>query len=189
MPADRLQAIAFIRQNLHKETQPVGRHDLFASLAERLYEAREQFESALAEFDEVCALHDAEMVTIRPALVATFGGLPLLEVYKQSAIRHQKAQDVERALWWARRGVEIYGNDALNPGFAADLSRRISKYEAKLAPRPTRPIPVRQQAANQGPTYEILICRTCGDSFEREQTRGRKPIQCPRCRNAAPSSA
>jgi hypothetical protein len=182
MPEDRLQAIAYIRAKLKTETQPVSRHFMFAMLADLLYQAREEVDSALPDFDEVCRLHDAEMDSIRPALIATFGGLPLLEVYKQSAIRHQKAHDWHSALWWARRGLEVYGTDAVNAEFATDLVRRIAKYNAKLAPPPPRSGRVRRPPREQLSVYEVLVCRTCGQAFERERTRGRKPTECPTCR-------
>jgi hypothetical protein len=184
VPGDRLQAIAYLRRTLGTETQPVSRHFLFASLADHLYAAREQFNSALDEFDEVCRQHDAEMDAIRPALIATFGGLPLLEVYKQSAIRHQKRQDIQRAMWWAQRGLEVYGTEGINPEFAADLSRRIEKFNAKLAPKPAR-VPREAGPRADVPTSETLNCRTCGLAFDRERTRGRKPAECPSCRGIA----
>jgi hypothetical protein len=185
MPEDTLQAIAYIRTKLKTETGPVSRHFMIAILAERLYQAREQLDSALSEFDEVCRLHDAEMETIRPALIATFGGLPLLEVYKQSAIRHQKAHDWEAAMWWARRGLEVYGADALNAEVTADLAQRIAKYTAKMAPPPPRPPRASRPPREVAPSYEVLVCRTCGQSFERERTRGRKPSECVSCRGMA----
>lgn len=182
MPEDRLQAIAYIRTKLKSETQPVSRHFMFAMLADRLYQAREQFGSALSEFDEVCRLHDAEMDTIRPALIATFGGLPLLEVYKRSAIRHQKAHDWQTAMWWAQRGLEIYGSDAINAEVTADLEQRISKYTVKLTPPPPRPPRAMRPPVEPLWAVEVLVCRNCGQSFERERTRGRKPSECPSCR-------
>ena len=184
MPEDRLQAIAYIRAQLSTEVQPVSRHFMFAMLADRLYQAREQFGSALAEFDEVCRLHDAEMDTIRPALITTFGGMPLLEVYKQSAIRHQKAHDWTTALWWAQRGLEVYGAEALNAEVTADLAGRVEKYNAKLAPAPPRSARPQLVARKELSPIETLVCRVCGQSFERERTRGRKPLLCPSCRGA-----
>ena len=185
MPEDRLQAIAYIRAKLGTETQPVSRHFMFAMLADRLYQARDQFGSALAEFDEVCRLHDAEMEAIRPALINTFGGLPLLEVYKQSAIRHQKAQDWQAALWWAQRGLQVYGSDAVNSAVVDDLVRRADKYMVKLAPPPPPPRRVSREPREPLSLVEVLVCRTCGEPFERERTRGRKPSACPTCRGSA----
>jgi hypothetical protein len=182
MPDDRLEAIAYIRAKLKTETAPVSRHFMLAMLADRLYQARDQFGSALSEFDEVCHLHDDEMLAIRPALIATFGGLPLLEVYRQSAIRHQKEHDWQAAIWWAQRGLDVYGTDALNGDVIADLTQRIAKYTAKLGPAPARPPRVSRATPQHLPVYEVLICRTCGQEFERERTRGRKPLECLSCR-------
>jgi hypothetical protein len=189
LPEDRLQAITYIRAKLKTDTQPVSRHFMFARLADRLYQAREQFGSALSEFDEVSRLHDAEMGAIRPALIATFGGLPLLEVYKQSAIRHQKAHDWEKARWWAQRGLDVYGNEAIDVEVISGLQRRVEKYTAKVTPAPRREGPPRLVKEPLSPT-EVLVCRTCGNSCERERTRGRKPYQCAECRGDAsyPSS-
>ncbi len=190
MPDDTLKAIAYLRAQLLTESEPVSRHFAFATLADRLYGARDEFGSALAEFDDVCRSHDAEMGRIRPALIKTFGGLPLLEVYKQSAIRHQKAHDWANALWWAQRGLEVYGTDAINDEVVSDLTRRIANYSSKLDPpgQPQRPL---RLPSTDGPT-ETLVCRTCGLTFERVRTRGRKPVQCPTCREPAgriPASA
>ena len=42
-------------------------------------------------------------------------------------------------------------------------------------------------AAGSGPddVMEKLVCQTCGRSFERVRTRGRKPLQCPDCRQVS----
>lgn len=181
MPDDTLKAITYLRAQLLTEVEPVSRHFIFASLADRLYGARDEFASALEEFDDVCRSHDADMERIRPALIKTFGGLPLLELYKQSAIRHQKAHDWESALWWAKRGFEVYGTDAINSEVVSDLARRSANYMAKLAPMPPlerAPRPSRALASMS----EVLVCQNCGQTFERVRTRGRKPAECPSCR-------
>ncbi len=184
MPDDTLKSIAYLRAQLAAETAPVSRHFMFMSLADRLYGARDEFASALDEFDEVCRSHDAEMETIRAALIKSFGGLPLLEVYKQAAIRHQKAHDWQTALWWAQRGLEVYGTEAINAEVVEDLRGRIEKYTAKLSPPvPRQPRPPR--AVVEVIVVETLVCRTCGQSFDRERTRGRKPVECPSCRGQA----
>src|SRR5215472_4809177 len=58
--ADR-PAIAKLRELLATDPDPIDRHFQFAELEARLYRSRDLFESALAEYDEVCARHDAEM--------------------------------------------------------------------------------------------------------------------------------
>lgn len=181
VPDDGLKAIAYLRAQLATETEPLSRHFLFAALGEQLYRARDRFGSALPEFDEVCRDHDAEMSAIRPALITTFGGLPLLELYRQAAIRHQKAHEWATAAWWARRGLEVYGTDAINPEVLADLARRVENYTAKVAPR----VPGGPRPRIEAGTIEVLVCRTCGRRFERERMRGRRPYQCPACRGVA----
>jgi hypothetical protein len=41
---------------------------------------------------------------------------------------------------------------------------------------------VKLWAARTGAAIEALVCESCGASFERERTRGRKPKTCPVCR-------
>jgi predicted Zn-ribbon and HTH transcriptional regulator len=47
---------------------------------------------------------------------------------------------------------------------------------SRAAPRSTS-----QKGAGE-PVLELLVCRSCGSSFERVRTRGRKPTLCPSCR-------
>jgi hypothetical protein len=106
---------------------------MFCELEERLYRARETFASALAEYDDACALHDVEMDGIRDALLQKFGKVPLLETYRQMAIRHQKAKNWAEALRWAERGLELYGQNAARPEAVDDLVKRVAGYSKKLA--------------------------------------------------------
>ena len=61
------------------------------------------------------------------------------------AIRQQKARDFKTALWWAERGVTIYGTDCARPEAVEDLQKRADHFRQKLnpQPRPSRPRPVR----------------------------------------------
>ena len=77
VPLDRLKAMTFLRQQLAGETEPVSRHFVYSRLEDLLYGARDDLPSALSAFDAVCEAHHADMATIRPALVRTFGGVPL----------------------------------------------------------------------------------------------------------------
>lgn len=195
IPDDPSEAVEMLTSRLAAEPEVVSRHFLFAQLEGHLYSLRESHPDALRLFDEACARHDAEMDAIRPALMAMFDGLPLLEVYRQAAIRHQKAHDWEPALRWARRGLAVYGGDALDPAYVADLNARVSNYQAKLqAERAPKPIRKRRPNVERGlddlgdpvtAVREVLTCHTCGQTFERVRTRGRKPTQCPNCRDAA----
>jgi hypothetical protein len=70
---------------------------------------------------------------IRQACLAKWGTVPLLETYRQMAIRQQKTHAYSQALWWAERGLAIYGNDCARPEAVQDLRERAAKYRAKLA--------------------------------------------------------
>jgi hypothetical protein len=56
------------------------------------------------------------------------GKVPVLDLYRQMAIRQQKLQDYARALWWAERGLAIYANDA---DAVSDLRPHIARYQEK----------------------------------------------------------
>jgi hypothetical protein len=183
LPADDLRAIRMLRQLLEREADVIDRHFIHAHLEALLYSSRDTFASALDEYDQACQQHDAEMDGIRPAFLAKWGQLPVLETYKQMAIRQQKARNFERALWWAERGIAVYGADCARPEAVDDLQKRAESYRAKLnpPPRPSRP--------RAGPPKEVeietLTCGTCGRQFQRTRVPGRKPLDCPECRNQA----
>jgi tetratricopeptide (TPR) repeat protein len=133
LPANPIDAIRRLRQLLQDDPDPIDRHFMFCELEERLYRSREAFTSALAEYDDACALHDAEMDGIRDALLQKFGKMPLLETYRQMAIRHQKAKDWAAALRWAERGLQLYGQNAARPEAVEDLAKRVAAYSRKLS--------------------------------------------------------
>jgi tetratricopeptide (TPR) repeat protein len=132
LPNDHVAAIKRLRNLLRKDPDPIDRHFMFSELEWRLYRSREAFASALDEYDEACRLHDLEMDGIRVALLAKFGELPLLETYRQMAIRQQKAKNWAEALRWASRGLEIYGEQAYRPEVVEDLKKRAAAYNAKI---------------------------------------------------------
>ena len=70
---------------------------------------------------------------IREALLAKFGKVPLLDTYRQMAIRHQKAKHWDDAIWWAKRGLSLYGQQAARPDAVDDLEKRVAGYETKLS--------------------------------------------------------
>jgi HIRAN domain len=181
LPADDLRAIRMLRQLLERETDALDRHYLHAHLQTLLYRSRDVFASALDEYDQACHQHDAEMDGIRVALMAKWGQVPVLELYRQMAIRQQKAKHFEQALWWAERGLAIYGTDGARPEAVDDLEKRAASYRAKLnpQPRPSRPSAVRVNL----PEVEVLTCSNCGREFQRTRQRGRKPLHCPECRD------
>jgi hypothetical protein len=87
LPADDLRAIKMLRQLLERESDTIDRHFMHAHLEALLYRCRDVFASALDEYDQACRHHDAEMDGIRAAFVAKWGQVPVLETYKQMAIR------------------------------------------------------------------------------------------------------
>jgi hypothetical protein len=97
-----------------------------------LHPCRNSSGSALADYDHTCRQHDTEMDQIRAARMAEWGKIPVLETYCQMAIRQQKLHDYAQALWWAERGLAIYGEDTARPEAVADLRQRAAGYRAKL---------------------------------------------------------
>lgn len=101
-------------------------------LEERLYKSRDAVASALDEYDEVCRQHDSEMDGIRDALFSKFGKVPVLDTYRQAAIRCQKAKDWSTMLAWAERGRSVYGENAARQEAVDDLTKRCAYARAKL---------------------------------------------------------
>jgi HIRAN domain-containing protein len=199
--ADR-PAIAKLRDLLAADPDPIDRHFQFAELEARLYRSRDLYESALAEYDEACACHDAEMESICAAFMTKWGKIPLLDTYRQMAIRQQKKKDWHACKWWAERGLALYGQQAAREEAVEDLIKRrnraIAKFEAAARPesrvRSERPLTAVVSAAPFGGMpgttgkdveLEVLVCLECNRRFERMRVRGRKPTLCPACRTAA----
>lgn len=132
IPDDPIAAIAALRRLLTEEQDLIDRHFMFLHLERLLYKSRDAFTSALDEYDGACRAHDAEMEGIRDALLAKWGSVPVLETYRQMAIRQQKAREYEQALWWAERGLSLYAGDALRPEAVDDLLKRVDEYRNKL---------------------------------------------------------
>lgn len=130
--ADARLRAALLRRALKTETNFIGRHFRYAELEAALYRSRDSLPSALDDYDEACRLHDSEIDSIRATFMAQWGKVPLLALYRQMAIRQQKQHDYAKALWWAERGLAVYGNDAARPEAVDDLRARASKYRAKL---------------------------------------------------------
>jgi hypothetical protein len=134
LPDDDIRAIPMLRKLLGTETGILSRHFMYQRLEDMLYQARDTFASALDEYDEACRQHDAEMDGIRQACIEKWGELPQLDTYRQMAIRQAKAHDYRQALWWAERGLSIYGSDCARPEYVEDLRERAARYRAKLGP-------------------------------------------------------
>ncbi len=190
LPSDRHHAVDFLRQGLISERAPISRHFMYAQLEEYLYTGRGESASALGEYDAVCEAHQAEMPIIRAALIASLGGVPLIEMYRQASIRHQKAHASREALRWAELGVHAYGADALRPDSVDELQHRIAMCREKLETKVSRTRLTAETHHNSDNT-EVLVCTSCGRSFQHTVSRGRKPLRCPDCHqprmpNAAP---
>jgi predicted Zn-ribbon and HTH transcriptional regulator len=199
--ADR-PAIAKLRELLAADPDPIDRHFQFAELESRLYHSRDLYESALDEYDETCARHDAEMESICAAFMAKWGKIPLLDTYRQMAIRQQKRKDWPACKWWSERGLALYGQEAAREEAVEDLIKRRNRAVEKLEAAATQARPARPESTHRavvtrtppagrdeatGPDaeLEVLACQKCGSRFERMRVRGRKPTLCPRCRTAA----
>jgi hypothetical protein len=181
LPVDELRAIKMLRQLLEQEADAIDRHYMHAHLQTLLYRSRDVFASALEEYDQACRQHDSEMDSIRVAFISKWGRVPVLELYRQMAIRQQKAKDFEHALWWAERGIAIYGADCARAEAVEDLQKRAASYRAKLSPQPRPPRP--RAVRPTEPEVEILTCSNCGRVFQRTRLRGREPLHCPECRD------
>jgi hypothetical protein len=180
--SDDQAAAEQVRVLLDSEREPIDRHYMFCELESRLYHRRTVDPAALARFDEVCEQHHEEMTVIRPAIVGKFKCVPVIEMYRQAAIRWQKVKEWEAAREWARRGLAVYGLEAARPEAVADLEKRVAHATNKLEPlpMPARPTKTKRAAAT---IVETLICGGCGQPFERQRARGRKPKLCPTCRD------
>jgi hypothetical protein len=105
---------------------------MLCELETRLYKSRDAFASALAEYDEVCEEHHSEIEVIRAALFEKFGRIPVLDTYRQAAIRAQKARKWDAVERWARRGIDVYGADPARPEAVDDLRKRQALATRKL---------------------------------------------------------
>jgi hypothetical protein len=186
LPEDDHVAARQLKSLLESERELISRHYMFCELEHRLYRCRALLPSALDEFDTLCTQHHAEMDRIRPALLEKFSAVPVIEMYRQAVIRAQKAKLWESARDWAERGITVYGDSAARPEVVEDLRKRIAyataKIEAAQRPRPQRPRRATVETAHRATEVETLVCASCGTTFERLRSRGRKPKTCPACR-------
>jgi len=141
LPAGDREAVVVLRQLLRDDPDPIDRHFQFAELESRLYRLRDIESAALDDYDAVCRQHDAEMEGICAAFRSKWGKIPLLEMYKQMAIRQAKAKNWEACLWWVERGLALYGGDAARGDSVEDLERRRVRATAKLASPSKQPRP------------------------------------------------
>jgi hypothetical protein len=133
LPSDTAKRISKLRKLLEDDPDPIDRHFMFTQLEKDLYSCRDLWPTALDEYDEVAEQHHAEMTeNMRAALFDKFGELPLIDTYKQGAIRQQKARDWDASLLWAERGLEVYGDDAARPEAVEDLKKRADRAKSRL---------------------------------------------------------
>ena len=170
---------------LKRTHDPFERHYMFAELEHRLYRCRNEIASALDQFDVVSEQHHAEIGSIRPALLERFGAVPVIEVYRQAAIRWGKARHWLAVREWAERGITVYGHEAARPEVVDDLHKRVAHAIAKID-EADKPKPRKRRAAVEtsasAAVFESLVCAGCGQTFQRKRSRGRKPLLCPACR-------
>jgi tetratricopeptide (TPR) repeat protein len=184
LPGDNLAAIERLRALLRDDPDPIDRHFMYCELEERLYKSRGAFTSALDDYDQACLAHDREMDGIREALLSKFGVVPLLDTYRQMAVRQQKARNWAEALRWAQRGLALFGEHPGRPEAVEDMQKRVTAYSAKLAGAVSsaqrQPI-VANRVTEPRTVRETLTCEGCGAHWNRAVTRGRKPRLCPAC--------
>ncbi|MFI7587506.1 HIRAN domain-containing protein [Spongisporangium articulatum] len=125
-------AVDYLERQLAQDPDPLDRHFQFSELETRLYRMRELRDDALARYDDACRRHDAEMETICAAFRRKWGKVPLLETYRQMAIRQQKIKNWTACLWWAERGLALYGQDAVRVDAVEDLLKRRNRALSKL---------------------------------------------------------
>ena len=119
---------------LETVTDPLDRHFTYVFLEKALYQLRDSDPSAIAEFEAACELHHQEMASVRPAMVREFGGVPTLWTHRQMAIHKKKMKDYSAGTEWCRRGLEIYGSDAIHQdsSMVDDLRKRLEWFRSKL---------------------------------------------------------
>lgn len=174
-------AIRELRERLTTATSAIERHYLMCELEKRLYRCRD-VSSALTEYDTVCRAHDAEMDAIAVELRAKLGSLPLFETYRQAAIRHQKAKDWNAVVWWAERGIAVYGSNAGVAGAVEDLEKRRAHARAKITAtpgRPTTPSVAAPARVDASVVVEVLVCAICGSNFDRDEPVDVSPRRAP----------
>lgn len=186
---DPIKRMSQLREELATNAEPISRHFIMAELEQMLYTYKEALPNALDEYDQVAEQHHQELqASIRAALMAKWGALPLLQTYRQAGIRQSKAGNLAGTVDWCERGIAMYGDDAHSQGWVLDLEKRsaqaqtrLDKQTAKASRKASQPKP--PAATTSSPELvETLTCATCGKDFERIRTRGRKPTACPDCK-------
>ena len=119
---------------LSTETEVLDRHFTYVFLEKALYQLRESDPSAIDRFEAACEHHHQEMDAIRPAMIREFGGVVTLWTHRQMAIHKRKLKDYSGGWEWCRRGLTIYGSDAIHQdsSMVDDLRKRLNWFQEKL---------------------------------------------------------
>jgi hypothetical protein len=186
---DPIKRMSQLRVELATNAEPISRHFIMAELEQMLYTYKEALPNALDEYDQVAEQHHQELqASIRAALTAKWGALPLLQTYRQAGIRQSKAGNLAGTVDWCERGIAMYGDDAHSQGWVLDLEKRSAQAQTRLdkqAAKAGRKVSQSESLDTTTPSLELvetLTCAMCGKDFERIRTRGRKPTACPDCK-------
>jgi hypothetical protein len=190
LPVDPIAAVRSLRRSLTSESDTITRHQMYETLEQRLYQARDTFASALSDYDAACAAHDLEMLAVREALLARDARLPWLQTYHQMAIRQRKVHEWAHGLRWANRGLALYAELAADPAWVDDLHARAAYFTAKIESEAA--IAARRTAREARTTAKLeqppdMVCVMCKKVFPRPARPGRPPSRCPDCRPHAAS--
>ena len=72
-----------------------------------------------------------------------------------ACIRHSKAKNWSEALWWAERGIELYGDRAIDGEWVDDLQSRA--FGDTPAPRPAAHVRTRRRAEQRQAGRERVL--------------------------------
>lgn len=133
LPDGDRAAIEKLRELLPAATDVLDRHFMFNELEARLYRSRDLYPTALDEYDEACRIHDEQMEGICLEFRSKWGEIPVLDTYRQMCIRQQKQQNWQGVIWWADRGLHLYGEDAGRESAVEDLTKRRNRAGAKIS--------------------------------------------------------
>jgi hypothetical protein len=131
--SDSSVAIRRLREFLTTETDSLERHFAFNLLEDNLYKVRDLAAALLDEYRAACEQHHSEIGVIRPALIAQFGGLPFIPMYKQMPILLTKQREWTLAIEWCERWMQVYGQDCLERQWPEDVAKRMAKLRNRMA--------------------------------------------------------
>jgi hypothetical protein len=135
---DPIKGLKKLKELAASESDLMSLHFVLMQLEEMLYHYRADLPDALDEFDKYAEKHHQLLKSqLQSLLISKFGAMPRIPLYRQAAIRHEKAGDFDQALEWTKRGLDIYTVEVSRAIAAekdfADLSKRKEKLEAKVA--------------------------------------------------------